>query len=217
LNLVDGSGCPLPGSKGINPYIRLLVASLKRAGVNVGVSSGHRVFPLWFAIQEHGRPDVIHIQWHHKFFVSGGSAGWLRSILRTTAFFLQVFSLYLLGIRLVWTVHNIVNHEHVKERWEILCCRLLARCAHGLIVHSHSAVSIVADAYKVSPNRLHVIPLGDYGECEQYRRSTSKHEARRTLGLKAEDRVLLFFGIIRSYKGLDKLLSSSSDISTHVI
>ncbi|MGZ4037374.1 MAG: glycosyltransferase family 4 protein, partial [Bacteroidia bacterium] len=46
---------------------------------------------------------------------------------------------------------------------------------------------------------------------ETYGKAVNKAEARQKLGLNPEDKLLLFFGLIRHYKGLDILLEAMGD------
>jgi glycosyltransferase involved in cell wall biosynthesis len=46
---------------------------------------------------------------------------------------------------------------------------------------------------------------------ETYGEAVDKMEARNKLGLNADDQIVLFFGLIRKYKGLDLLMEAFSD------
>ena len=187
-----------------NPYQKLLASSLEAFGLKVQLArSSHRFFRLWGLVLENGWPDVIHLQWHHKFF-KGRSLPW--AVLRTALFYLQWLTLRLLGVRFVWTVHNVVNHEEYQAGWELLACRLLARVVDGVIVHCAAAVPTIAAAYRVAPERLRIVPIGHYADW--YSPASPKEEARRMLRLAADARIILFFGQVRSYKGLDRLLET---------
>lgn len=192
-----------------NPYLKLLATSLETAGLQVSLAWLYHL-PLWSAVLKCGWPDVIHLQWHHRYFTvrKWPWVGW--AILRTVLFYLQWLTLYLLGVRFVWTVHNIVNHEKHQAGWELLACRLLSRLADSIIVHCAAARPVVAAAYRVAPERLCVVPIGHY--VDWYPPAPAREEARRTLGLPDDVRVFLFYGLIRKYKGLDRLLEAFADL-----
>jgi beta-1,4-mannosyltransferase len=185
-----------------NPYLQLLVASLQTAGLVVHSARPAR-FIFWQAVIEHGRPDVIHLQWQHAYFIRGSLP---LAILRTILFFLQWLTLRVFGIRFVWTVHNITNHEKHKYGWELFACRVLARVVDGIIVHGPGAVPLVARAYGIDPKRISVVPHGHYAGW--YPPGLTKKEARGTLKLPVEPRIFLFFGYVRAYKGLERLLDT---------
>jgi glycosyltransferase involved in cell wall biosynthesis len=190
-----------------NPYLKLLATALEDAGLDVHLAS-LSFLPLWGAVLRHGWPDVIHLQWQHRYFVVRKEPwtwiGW--AVLRTLSFFLQLLTLRLLGIRFVWTVHNIVNHRGLHAKWELSACRLLARLVNGIIIHCDRVRPTVAAAYDVAPDRLHVVPHGHYADW--YPPSRNKREARRMLALSDNAPVFLFYGLVKEYKGLDRLLKA---------
>jgi len=126
---------------------------------------------------------------------------------RTALFFGQVLALKSLGVRLVWTVHNLVNHERRHEALEIGACRLLARLVDAVIVHCDAAARRVSEAYRISGDSIHVVPHGRYGGW--YGSPPGRSEARDALAIAPDcGTVFLHFGQIRPYKGIDRLLTA---------
>lgn len=185
-----------------NPYLMLLVNALSSVGITVVPALTGHLF-LIRSYLKHGRPDIFHLQWHHGYF-SGNTLP--VAIFRTTLFLLQLLGFKLIGVRLVWTVHNVINHEKHLAHWELLACRLLARLVDAIIVHCGSAVSIVARAYKISQTVIHVVPHGHYSDA--YPLPMAKYKARTALGLPHSKRIFLYFGQIRDYKGVESLLEA---------
>jgi beta-1,4-mannosyltransferase len=187
-----------------NPYLQLLSTGLQEAGVSVSLFTGLRgLFPLLF-IGKYGRPDIIHLQWHHLFFASAHLPFFPIRLALAALFYLQFFVLRWLGVRYVWTVHNITHHESHQDEWELWHCRILARRADRLIVHCPTAVAIVAEAYQVTEKKFAVVPLGNYGEW--YGLAQDKKIARNLLGIQASARLFVFFGAVRPYKGIEQLI-----------
>lgn len=191
-----------------NPYLELLTGALREQGVDVRLSAIEGLTPLWHAVAQHGRPEVIHLQWQHRFFVPKG--GPLRAFCATTLFFVQWLTLRAKGVRFVWTVHNVVNHEAHFGRWEIFANRVLARVVDRMLVHCRTVIPTVAAALKVSESRFVVSPHGTYGDWSG--RGGSRSEAREGLGLPEDVRVLLFFGLIRPYKRVETLIRTFQEI-----
>jgi glycosyltransferase involved in cell wall biosynthesis len=95
--------------------------------------------------------------------------------------------------------HNVIPHEK-KPGWKSMSRFLLSAC-DGYIVLSASLLDdlkIFADATKKS-----FIPHPLY---EQFGEAVDRKEAAVRLGLDPSMRYLLFFGMIRKYKGLDLLI-----------
>ncbi len=155
------------------------------------------------------RLDVVHIQWHHRFFVTG-HGHYVDRVKRTWRFFRDVTSLKRRGVAIVWTVHNLENHERAGVRWEMYFNRRLAAAADAIIVHCDAAAELVRTAYRARRERIHVVPHAHYGGA--YPEPPDAEAARKALGLAPDLRVLLFFGQIRAYKGVDQLLEVFSKI-----
>jgi len=161
------------------------------------------MFLLWQTVLHRGRPDIIHLQWQHGFFKARHLP---VAILLTCTFFLQWLTLRLLGVRFVWTIHNVVNHERIQARWELLASRLLARVVDARIVLCNAAREIVAATYRIPIEGIEVVPQGNY--MDWYPKPLDKSRARHMLGFETASRIFLCFGSIRPYKGIDRLLDA---------
>lgn len=100
--------------------------------------------------------------------------------------------------KILYLCHNIIPHE--KRPGDIALIRFAFRGVDSFIVQSkvveRDLLQLIPDAnYQVVPHPVYDI-FGDL---------VDQDEARRMLNLDAE-RVLLFFGYVRTYKGLDWLL-----------
>lgn len=185
-----------------HPYMDLLTEALADKGVQVKFTyPGY--WTLLRAVKEHGLPDVFHLQWQHPLFLASRLD---KMIILTVLFFLQFLLLRLLGVRFVWTVHELLHFGTNRPGWEMAASRLLARLVEQLIVHCDTAVSIVADELKIKPTRISVVAQGHYAD--YYPPAPNQLEARSQLALPSDDIVILFFGHIRPYKGVDKLMDT---------
>lgn len=79
--------------------------------------------------------------------------------------------------------------------------------ADGLILHSQANKDLLYDEYKLKDKtKTAVIPHGEYSTL--YISKGSKKEAREKFNLGLDENIILFFGYIRKYKGLDILLEA---------
>ena len=122
----------------------------------------------------------------------------------------RIESVYLLLLRLtraklIYTAHNILPHESRKIDWWLK--GLVYRSVHDIIVHSSFIKRALLDAFPMRASKVHVIPHGNFDHYLSAE-DPSKEEARKRLGLDKDAKVLLFFGYIREYKGLDELLEA---------
>jgi glycosyltransferase involved in cell wall biosynthesis len=99
--------------------------------------------------------------------------------------------------------HNVIPHEK-QSGWKILNRRLLKRC-DGFIVLSRSVLDDLNLFTNSSMKKFVPHPIYDiFGD------AVDREEAARYLGLDPGQKYLLFFGLVRKYKGLDLLLKAFS-------
>ncbi|RYZ33072.1 MAG: glycosyltransferase [Sphingobacteriales bacterium] len=106
--------------------------------------------------------------------------------------------------RLVAITDNVIPHE--KRPGDTAFTKYFLSALHGFITMSESVLKDLNKFVPDKPKRYNPHPLYDnFGE------AIPKAAARKKLGIAAEDRVVLFFGFIRAYKGLDLMLKALAD------
>ncbi len=193
----------LPDYSRFNPYQRELVTALEEYGVHVTLCS-FNVLPILRALWVHGIPDILHLHWTDVYFVAGKG---LKTFLKTIRFFMELFIVKALGVRVVWTVHNLSNHEKINAGYETFINQALIKIYDQVIVHCLAARESVIQFYRLkdsSAHKLNVIPHGHYIDC--YPNEVSRRDARVQLGYDDDAVIFLFLGSIRPYKGLFELI-----------
>jgi glycosyltransferase involved in cell wall biosynthesis len=188
-----------------NPYQEMLYDAIRASGVDcetVYVQRRARLGPVPFLVQVTSARlrgyRLLHLHWS-QFALYRGTRLLPRISLLNARFHLWL--LRTLRVRLVWTVHNAVPHEpETADDAEV--SRLLARDAAQKIVHGANAIDELA-AIGADTDRISVIPHGAY--TGSYREADAT-EARRRLELPQNARIVMFFGQIRPYKGVEDLL-----------
>jgi glycosyltransferase involved in cell wall biosynthesis len=137
------------------------------------------------------KPDVIHVQFiplvqHRLHFEL-----WFLKLARAR------------GVKIVYTVHNILPHER-SDGDEAIFRRVYA-LVDRFICHDASAKAQLVDKFQVSPENISVIP---HGPLLDPRSAVDKREARARVRLPEEGCVVLWQGIIRPYKGIFFLLAA---------
>lgn len=175
-----------------NPYQALLFAAAAEAGVEcLAVRGG--VMALLRQVLGGPRGALLHLHWVSEPAAMPRLAGALARV----AVLQAALALWRLrGGRIVWTVHNLHDHERRRPWLDRLNTRAVARASRLLLVHGAGAVEPVARAFGVPPQRLRVVPHGNYRPLVQALPPPPAHAGLR----------LLFFGQIRRYKGLPRLL-----------
>lgn len=195
-----------------NPYQSLLARAVEATGPQVSFGSLSRgrfaLLRLWLA---NGRPPVLHLHWINALIEpilwSRGSLGrWLKLLLLRA----DLLLVRVLGARVVWTIHNRVSHESASPAEELQVRSVVAACVDHVIVHSESALALLRRDYgarSLKQDKVSVIRHGNYIGCYPPN-ATLAAKLRDEMSLPSEGITLLFFGGIRPYKGIEKLVGA---------
>lgn len=132
-------------------------------------------------------PDIVITQWWHPYFAP---CYWLISK------FLKK------SIKQFFVCHNVFPHERfVMDKF---LTKLVLKNGDGFIVHSKMDEG---DLLSIKPGaQLERTFIPTYNAFKL--KEMTKEEARNTLKLSKDDKVLLFFGFVREYKGLKWLIKA---------
>lgn len=187
-----------------NPYQELLYADAVAAGV--------RVVPTWYPMwrgfpRDDGGPlqnQILHVHWTSA--VLQRAVGTFSAYRRLDRFRTAVNDFRSRGGQLFWTVHNLLPHDVRHRTLEGELFHFLAEHADRIHVLGPETEAAAAPLGGLPADRVTVIEHSNYRGV--YPDFVGRDEARRRLGLAADDRALLLFGEIRPYKGLDLLLEA---------
>lgn len=145
------------------------------------------------------KPMIFHILWNNKFEL----------------FDRTVLMLYyrLLGKKIVFTAHNVnagardandswLNRKTLKFQYH--------RCDH-IFLHTEKMRAELISTFGVPESKTSVMPFGLNSTVPDTALTTA--EARQRLGLGPREKVLLFFGNIAPYKGLEYLVEAFLEIA----
>jgi beta-1,4-mannosyltransferase len=191
-----------------DPCHRLLFDKMKLLGIDVRDGRMVQLFSIinisiLFNVLSNFKVHIMHLHWQHPFLITKSRFG---TIVKSLIFLSQILFIKSLGIKIFWTVHNLKNHDNRHEQLEIFFSSVLARYVHAIIVHCDAAKKNVERMYKISKNKIIVIPQESYKNA--YKNYISKEGARDRLKFSAGDFIFLFLGLIRPYKGLVELVDS---------
>jgi glycosyltransferase involved in cell wall biosynthesis len=134
------------------------------------------------------RPDIVHVQWVPTVKKLPFERWFLRLVKR-------------LGIKLVYTVHNVLPHD--SGRKFVGTFKRIYEEMDALICHTSDAKERLIREFSIAAERIWVIPHGPL--LHDAKRQTAA-EAKRQLAVSESEPLILWQGIIRSYKGIDFLL-----------
>ena len=140
------------------------------------------------------KPRLFHILWNNKF-----------AILDRTLLMLYYRAL---GKRIVLTVHNVNagQRDGNDNSLNRLTLWIQYTLADHIFVHTEQMRKGMQAEFQVGESKVTVIPFGLNSTVPNT--SLTGREARQHLGLVESDKVVLFFGNIAPYKGLEYLLDA---------
>lgn len=217
-----------PYRGGIAHYTTLLVKALQDAGHDVKVISFKRQYPKWLYPGESDRdpsqqpltvpaaylldplypwtwqqavnaaiaesPDLVLFQWWTTF--------WALAF----AFISQ--RLKAKNIRVGYLIHNVIPHE--ARPWDKFLAKMALRQGDGFIVQSVGQENVLRKLFPVARIEQVEHPIYDMFAGQ----IIEKKIARQKLGVPETLPLVLFFGIVRPYKGLKQLVQAVGQLSS---
>lgn len=140
------------------------------------------------------RPKIFHILWNNK----------LKYLDRT----LLMLWYRLLGKKVVLTAHNVnmAQRDGRDSRLNRLTLMVQYRLANHIFVHTKKMKDELAEQFGVRAEAVTVIPYGVNNAVPNT--AITSAEAKQRLGIAKGDRTILFFGNLRSSKGLHHLVTA---------
>ncbi len=140
------------------------------------------------------KPRIFHILWNNKF----------------ETFDRTMLMLYyrLLGKRIVFTAHNVNAGVRDSEDSSLnrLTLRIQYRLSDHIFVHTEKMKRELIEGFGVQGGRVTVIPFGINNSLPNTQLTPA--EARQRLGIKENEKTILFFGNITPYKGVQYLVKA---------
>jgi glycosyltransferase involved in cell wall biosynthesis len=171
--------------------------------VNAGrLQKVFRVLAYYFRLLGYAmtaRPKVFHILWNNKFELFD------RTLL--------MLFYKLLGKKIVFTAHNVnVRARDGGDSWlnRATLKFQYRRCDH-VFLHTEKMKAELVAGYGVPESKAGVIPFGINRTVPDTALTTAA--ARQRLGLREDEKVLLFFGNIAPYKGVEYLVDAFIDVA----
>jgi len=138
------------------------------------------------------RPRIFHIRWNNRIELFD------RTLLMC---FYRV-----LGKKVVLTAHNVNTRRRDADDSAVnrFTLRIQYRLANHILVHTENMKREVMSVFGVPAARVTTVAYGINNAVPNTRLTSA--EARQALGIRDTEKVILFFGRIRPYKGLEYLI-----------
>lgn len=191
-----------PAKSEDNPYCQLLYAQIRQLGIQVEDFSNRELLDI--------RYDIYHLHWPECYAVSSSKRA-LRATAKTLRMLSTLSLLRGMGIKVLWTAHNVHSHERRFPYLEKLFWFNFIRSVDGVICMSKATKEKVIDSFPILRLKkipIAVIPHGHYRDA--YPNYMTYSEARKKLKIDLSNRVFTFLGLLRSYKNILHLLDTFS-------
>jgi len=155
---------------------------------------------------------IFHIHWFYAFRISVFNFRIFKIIMKYYCIFILYF-IKILGYKLVWTNHETISHAAINKG-DISISRYISRftsnIANSKIIHSKTVLNEMLEN-GLNIDNTFVIPHGNY--INVYPDNITRSQARVKLAIQPDEIMILFFGMIRTYKGIDDLIEAYSRMS----
>jgi len=112
----------------------------------------------------------------------------------------------LVGARVVIEFHEVLDTGEANlpfaQAYVRICAPLLVRLAHGFVIHSEYDRKLLQRYYNLEKRPIELIPHGPYNHCQL------PDEVLGQRNVPVSSCNLLFFGVIRPFKGLEDLIKA---------
>ena len=185
-----------------NPYQHLMMQGLNASGRLVAFNGApSRFFGILQTAVLH-KSEYLHFDWINSYYWR--KASWM-TLLSVPVFMAQVLIVrHLFGIKIVWTLHNIVPHDVEMLGVHRFCQRFLAKRCAWIRIFSADSLSRAVSELGVPADRFRIVPEGSY--VGFYEDSTTQLIAKQTLKVPSDKRLLLYAGLVKPYKGVLELI-----------
>lgn len=187
---------PAYANRHTNPYNSNLYSAMESMGAVVSEFS-HRALLI-------GSFDVLHVHWPDAKLSNRST---LKASLRASGLLVLLALVRLRGKAIVWTVHNLRQHENLHPRLERAYMRGFTRLLSGWIALTETGAREAVEVHPSLGRTPRVIaPIGHFDP--QVKRRRSVPEAREEARLPSGPTVIGTFGRLRRYKNVEELIEA---------
>jgi len=188
-----------------NPYLNMsyLDATLRGAQIIQTLN----VRDLVRRVPSLGAGDVLHLHWPRPIVDDADTVEAAWANLATVTQLIDAAKDR--GVRVLWTVHNVLSHDAKYLEAEVAVHRMLADRADAVHVMSPGTVDAAAEHYTLDPAKVVRIPHPSYDGL--YAPRMDAGVARRQLGAPETGLTVLHIGHLKPYKGLSTLIGAVAE------
>lgn len=182
-----------------NPYNFLLYSAMQHCGVRISEYSSRSLLT--------SRWDILHLHWPESLLETSSR---LAALWSEKKYLLLLDYARKRGTQVIWTVHDLKPHDLVFPKLEQRFWDAVLDRIDGLTALTHSGLDLALQRFpRLATLPAFVIPHGHYRG--QYASGMTRAEARARLQVAADRQVITYFGQIRPYKNVPRLIECVRD------
>lgn len=112
-------------------------------------------------------------------------------------------------IKILWTIHNVSSHDCPGCFFEVLVTKLLLVFSDSVAALNEHIKKSISNRYGIK--NIDLMRQGLYENC--YANEVTREMARQHFGFDNKSFILLFFGVIEEYKGIDIAIEALDIVS----
>jgi beta-1,4-mannosyltransferase len=193
----------LPDAGPENPFQYQMIAFLRINGFEVRTGKKRKFGSIYSHVKDFD-PEIVYFDWVHS-FILGRSLVW--SYIKSLLFIAEIIYLSSIKkIKIIHTLHNTQNHLQLRLSLERVVYVFFLKHCSKIRVYSEAVKQEAVQQFNISPDRISIIQ--DIPYHQYYISSNTKKNSREHLNIEETAFVFLFFGRIKTYKGLENLIQS---------
>ena len=195
----DELDCPeIRNRRGLR-FLNLRGSQQQDASIRQKISRITRYYLRLLRYALSAKPKIFHILWNNKF------EHFDRTILMS---FYKAF-----GKKVVFTAHNVnaAKRDKIDSAFNRFTLWFQYHLSDHILVHTEKSKTELLEQFGMSSARVTVIPFGINNAVPHTELTTAS--AKRKLGLADDEKILLFFGRITPYKGLEYIINAIRELS----
>jgi beta-1,4-mannosyltransferase len=152
------------------------------------------------------KAHIFHVHWPDAVVMGRSKA---RALVKTGLFLFSSFVFRLRGTRIVQHVHNIGSHDQLHPRLEAFMWSVFLPMVDCFVHLNSASIDEMKRKWPRIASKRHEVVFHPHYEIEGTSHGKMRREdVRKSIGLDSSTRLLLSFGLIRPYKGIEDLISS---------
>lgn len=150
------------------------------------------------------KADILHLHWLHPYLLRESAVGsWARGL----RFLAEIVWIRRQGTKIVWTVHNLANHDQKHSHIELKLTRMFVRQVDLVVAHGQYAVDAARQRFRV-PDATPTLSVRFPNYSQVYQTSLSEQQSRQHWKTVTDGTVFGFLGRVEPYKQVVELVAA---------